>query len=69
MPPDAFNKRRKMNMSETLSIIGSICSVVASVASLLALQKVIKIGNEITVKGDSNVVVGGNNDFRSRDAR
>ncbi len=56
-------------MSETLSIIGSICSVVASVASLLALQKVIKIGNEITVKGDSNVVVGGNNDFRSRDAR
>ena len=43
---------------EILNIIGSVCSVVSLVVSIFVASKVIRIGNDVRVKGDKNFVVG-----------
>lgn len=45
---------------DILNIVGSVASVVSLLLTIFVAQKVSKIGNEIKVKGVSNIVVGGN---------
>ncbi|WP_433765904.1 hypothetical protein [Pseudomonas putida] len=45
---------------EILNIIDSISSILSLLVSLFVAAKVVKIGNDISVKGDNNMTIGGN---------
>jgi hypothetical protein len=45
---------------EFFQILGSVSSFLSLIVSLYVAQKVIKIGNSISVKGKDNLTVGGN---------
>lgn len=45
---------------EVLNIVSSIASIVSLLLTIFVVQKVTKIGNEVSVKGSSNITVGGN---------
>jgi|GEM_PF-3636602 len=44
---------------ELLSVLSAIASILSFFVSLFVANRVIRLGNEIKVKGNQNVVVGG----------
>jgi len=40
-------------------IVAGVCSILSLIVSLFVAQRVIKIGNQVRVKGEHNVVAGG----------
>jgi hypothetical protein len=41
-----------------LNAVGSICSILALIVSLFVAQRVLRIENNIDVKGDKNLIAG-----------